>query len=161
MTHADAQRSVPPGARTGESGPPQATRHQAIGDGFDLRLNVPADPAALSVVRHAVGGIATALGLDPAGVADVRLALTEVCSTAIRRTGGRGALSVACDLDGAALRVVVRDEGTAADGAAATVALPLPLPLVAALTETVELRTLKAPQPPGTEVTMTFGLGSA
>jgi serine/threonine-protein kinase RsbW len=136
-------------------GSTRAARREAIDDGFDLRLRVPADPAALTVIRHAVAGIATALGIDAAGVSDVRLALTEVCSTAIRRRRGRGTLEVTCDLDEASLRVAVRDEGP---GAAAEPAEGLPLPLVAALTDTVELRRLKPPHGPGTEVTLTFAL---
>jgi anti-sigma regulatory factor (Ser/Thr protein kinase) len=154
VTSGGAQRSTPPVAGGTRSGGQPDARRATIEDGFDLRLSVPADPASLRVVRHAIGGIATALGLDPAGVADVRLALTEVCSTAIQRTEGRGALAVACDIVGAALRVTVRDDGGPTDAGAPGDALPLPL--VAALTETVELRRLKAPLGPGTEVTMTF-----
>lgn len=154
MTGARPQRLASAGARA-PRGPTRGSRHAAIDDGFDLRLRVPADPAALTVVRHAVAGIATALGIGPAGVADVRLALTEVCSTAIRQRRGQGALEVSCDLDGDALRVTVRDEGP---GAAAEPDETLPLPLVAALTDTVELRRLKPPHGPGTEVTLTFGL---
>lgn len=119
---------------------------------FDLRLAVPSDAAALSLVRHAVGGIAAALGLGPAAVADVRLALTEVCSTAIRRSDGAGPLEIAADVRDDALRVVVRDRAaqpTSGPGEA------LPLPLVAAITETVELRRARGG---GSEVTMTFAL---
>jgi anti-sigma regulatory factor (Ser/Thr protein kinase) len=155
---ADAQRT-PPGGRAREPVSLAGPRWQAIEQGFDLRLGVPADAAALSVVRHAAGGVAVALGMGPADVADVRLAVTEVCSTAIRRVEGNGTLEVACGLDGAALRVTVRDEG--ARGAQESPAEGLPLPLVAALTETIELRRLKAPHAAGTEVTMTFALEAA
>jgi histidine kinase-like protein len=158
VTSAHAQRSSPPGGRTRDRPSAAGPRWQALEQDLDLRLGVPADATALSVVRHAVGGVAVALGMDPAGVADVRLAVTEVCSTAIQRAGGRGALEVACSLEGSALRVTVRDHAGATG--AESPADGLPLPLVAALTETIELRRIKAPQPSGTEVTMTFGLAA-
>jgi hypothetical protein len=63
-------------------------------------------------------------------------------------------------VEGVSLRVTVRDEGEASgDDAGADGALPLPL--VAALSETVELRRLKPPSAPGAEVTMTFALDTA
>lgn len=160
MPSADAQHLSRPGGRVHEATTAAGPRRRAIEQGFDLRLAVPADAAALGVVRHAVGGIAAALGMDPAGVADVRLAVTEVCSSAIRRADGHGTLDVACDLDGAALRVTIRDEDAAAAGPESP-ADTLPLPLVAAITESIELRRLKRPQTPVTEVTMTFGLDDA
>jgi anti-sigma regulatory factor (Ser/Thr protein kinase) len=124
--------------------------------GFDLRLTVDAEPNALAVVRHAVGGAASALGLDPAAVADIRLALTEVCSAALRR-GEAGdpsrppaPLDVTAHAHEGTLRIVVRDR---APGAPSGPGDALPLPLVAAITETVELRRARGG---GTEVAMTF-----
>jgi serine/threonine-protein kinase RsbW len=126
-----------------------------IADRFDLRLSVPSDATALALVRHAVGGIAAALGLGPAAVADVRLALTEVCSTAIRRGSAMSPLEITADLRDDALRVVVRDRAPQPASGAGDA---LPLPLVAAITETVELRRARGG---GTEVTMTFALPRA
>ena len=118
---------------------------------FSMRLVVAADPDALAGIRHALGGVAGALGMDPAQIADLRLALTEVCSTAARRDSDAEDLEVDAQLDGDRLRVTVRDglalvPGAGPDG--------FPLPLVAALTDTLELRRT----PAGSEVVMTFAL---
>lgn len=141
------------GGDTPEVSPPASA-------GFAMRLQVPAESGSLSLIRHAVGGIAVALGDDPAAVADIRLALTEVCSTAIRRAAGRGTIELRCDATHGALRVVVRDtapaDGGAEGGGVLRTGDGVPLPLVAALTETVELR--HATDGPGTEVTLTFAL---
>jgi anti-sigma regulatory factor (Ser/Thr protein kinase) len=119
---------------------------------FELRLVFPADPNALAGIRHALGGIAGALGVGPAGIADVRLALTEVCSAAIRGDGGDGELEVRAALQDGALQVVVADGMGFAPGSGAQAGFPLPL--VAALTETLELRRVRG----GSEVVMTFAL---
>jgi serine/threonine-protein kinase RsbW len=129
----------------------QARARRERPDRVELLLRTPADPASLAIIRHALGGTASALGLDPAGAADVRLALTEAVTAAIRRTGdGQAMIEVRAELIDRALRIAVRDEGGA---------LPinddLPLPLVAAISDAVELSHLPGG---GTEVAMTFGL---
>jgi anti-sigma regulatory factor (Ser/Thr protein kinase) len=130
-------------------------RHEAalpLPTAFELRLVFPADPNALAGIRHALGGIAGALGVGPAGIADVRLALTEVCSAAIRGDDGDGELEVRAALRDGALQVVVADGMELAPGSGAQAGFPLPL--VAALTETLELRRVRG----GSEVVMTFAL---
>lgn len=123
---------------------------------FALELTVLADPDALAGIRHALGGMAGALGMDPAGIADLRLALTEVCSAAVRRAGEDPTkeLGVRAELDGDRLRVVIADGPELTAGAAGPEGFPLPL--VAALTETLELRRTRG----GAEVVMTFALRS-
>lgn len=115
----------------------------------ELVLRVPGEPESLTVIRHAVGGVATAIGLEAAAIADLRLALTEVVTAAVRRSEGeRQAIEVRAEHRAGALRVTVRDSGHA---------LPingeLPLPLVAAISDAVELTHLPGG---GTAVTMTF-----
>jgi serine/threonine-protein kinase RsbW len=116
---------------------------------IELVLRAPADAAALAIVRHSVGATASALGFDAARVADVRLALTEAMTAAIRRAQRDEILEIRGDLSDGALRVAVRDSGRV---------LPinddLPLPLVAALSDAVEVSHLDGG---GTEVAMTFG----
>jgi anti-sigma regulatory factor (Ser/Thr protein kinase) len=140
------------------TGAPRALRPTARRFSLDLRL--PAEAASLTLIRHAIGGTATALGMAPASVTDVRLALTEACSAAIRRArpghGGReDELHVTAGLTDEGLHVVVEHAG--ADPDATTPGEGLPLPLVAALADAVELTR----GPAGTEVAMTFATAPA
>jgi hypothetical protein len=117
---------------------------------IELVVRTPADAASLAVVRHSVGATAAALGFDASRVADVRLALTEAMTAAIRRAVPGEMLEVRADVTEDALRVAVRDRGGS---------LPinddLPLPLVAALSDAVEVTHLEGG---GTEVAVSFGL---
>jgi serine/threonine-protein kinase RsbW len=125
------------------------SRSRELPSTIELVLRAPADAAALAVVRHSVGATAGALGFDAARVADVRLALTEAMTAAIRRAEPGEMLEIRGELSDGALRVAVRDSGSV---------LPinddLPLPLVAALSDAVEVSHLDGG---GTEVAMTFG----
>jgi serine/threonine-protein kinase RsbW len=125
------------------------SRPRELPSTIELVLRAPADAAALAVVRHSVGATAGALGFDAARVADVRLALTEAMTAAIRRAEPGEMLEIRGELSDGALRVAVRDSGSV---------LPinddLPLPLVAALSDAVEVSHLDGG---GTEVAMTFG----
>lgn len=120
---------------------------------FDLRLVITNDPDALAAIRHALGGVAGALGMAPTGIADLRLALTEVCSAAMRRDAEVGDLEILAGLDGERLRVTIRGAASLAPSAGPD---GFPLPLVAALTETLELRRAAG----GSEVVMTFPLAA-
>lgn len=125
------------------SGPLDATR---------LELSVAADPAALVVVRRLTGALALALGFEDSGVADLRLAVTEVCSSfiAARPEGGPAvSLRIVAALDGAALEVTVLDPASAPPGPGTGP----PLPLLAALTDGLELSGASGR---GMEVRMTF-----
>lgn len=117
---------------------------------IELVLRAPADAASLAVVRHSVGATASALGFDAARVADVRLALTEAMTAAIRRAVPGEMLEVRADVKNQALRVAVRD-----CGGSLPINDDLPLPLVAALSDAVEVSHLDSG---GTEVAVTFGL---
>ncbi|HEX6389648.1 MAG TPA: ATP-binding protein [Solirubrobacteraceae bacterium] len=117
---------------------------------IELVLRAPADAASLAVVRHSVGATAAALGFDAARVADVRLALTEAMTAAIRRAVAGEMLEVRAVVAGGALRVAVRDKG-----GSMRINDDLPLPLVAALSDAVEVSHLDGG---GTEVAVSFGL---
>jgi anti-sigma regulatory factor (Ser/Thr protein kinase) len=134
-------------ARAAADAPPWERRQ-----GTEVELRVPADTASLAPVRHVAAGLATALGFDASGVADVRLGLTEVCASLVRESqhvGGRPPLTVTLEVTPQALRVRVRDPGAAPPGPGSG----LPLALVAAVTDTVEVRRLEGG---GSEIRMTF-----
>lgn len=124
--------------------------------GVELRLEllVPPHADALRVLRACVGGLATGLGLPAGTVADLRLALTEVCTVAVR-SGSDRPIAVRAERapDGAVhlrVRADASHHGIAPDGSG------LPLALVAALTETVEIRHVGEDE---VEISMTFSSG--
>lgn len=126
-----------------------------------VRLVMPARPEGVSVVRQALAGLADALAIDEAVLADAKMAVTEACTNAIVHAyadsnGALGALEVEMHADDEELTVVVRDTGSGIQprpGRAEPTALGLGLPLIAALTDSFEIRGVLGS---GTEVRMTF-----
>ena len=49
----------------------------------DLEISLPARPENVAIVRHVMGGVGDALGVDPAVLADVRLAISEACANVV------------------------------------------------------------------------------
>jgi serine/threonine-protein kinase RsbW len=126
----------------------------------DVRLALAAQPRNVAVVRQALAGLADALEIDAALVADMKIALTEACGNAVRHAydGGEGPLEVDMRVDGPHLTISVRDRGPGIK--------PLPsehdeaplgfgLALIASLSDAFAIRGGAA----GTEVQMTFDLG--
>lgn len=122
-----------------------------------VRITMPARPEGVGVVRQALAGLADALDVDPAILADMKMAVTEACTNVVVHAYEQeGLLEVDMTADGDGVTVLVRDHGNGirphpAD--ADTTALGLGLPLIAALSDTFELRGGSAA---GTEVSMTF-----
>jgi anti-sigma regulatory factor (Ser/Thr protein kinase) len=123
----------------------------------DVQLTLPARAENVAVVRHALGGLGEALALHPQTLSDVKLAVTEACTNVVVHAFGDGEVPmvVAASVDGDALRVTVRDEGMGIVPRPDSPGLGLGLPLIATLTESLELG--KAPDD-RTEVTMVFRL---
>ena len=123
----------------------------------DVQLTLPARAENVAVVRHALGGLGEALALHPQTLSDVKLAVTEACTNVVVHAygNGEGPMEVAASVDGDALRVTVRDEGLGIVPRPDSPGLGLGLPLIATLTESLELG--KAPDD-RTEVTMVFRL---
>jgi anti-sigma regulatory factor (Ser/Thr protein kinase) len=123
----------------------------------DVQLTLPARAENVAVVRHALGGLGEALALHPQTLSDVKLAVTEACTNVVVHAYGdrEGPMEVAATVDGEALRVTVRDEGLGIVPRPDSPGLGLGLPLIATLTESLELG--KTPDD-RTEVTMVFRL---
>lgn len=112
-----------------------------------MRLVLPARAENVSLVRHAVAGLAAAIGMDDAGVADAKAVVTEACVNAAVHAydeGEEGPMEVVAGLDGKTLDLVIRDFG---QGFRPRIAAPgdgqslrLGLPLIATLASTFELR---------------------
>jgi len=123
-----------------------------------VRLELPARPEGVGVVRQALTGVADGLALDAAVLADAKMAVTEACTNAVVHAyaDGSGRFDVEMFADEVQLTVVVRDHGIGIpedEEERSEGALGLGLPLIAALSDDFELR---ADTGDGTEVRMGF-----
>ena len=124
----------------------------------EVRLTMPARAEGVGVVRQALAGMADALAFDAAVVADMKMAVTEACTNVVVHAyeGEEGTLEVEMLADEATLTIVVRDWGTGIQPRPhrrEAPALGLGLPLIAALSDSFELR---GSTNSGAEVRMTF-----
>jgi anti-sigma regulatory factor (Ser/Thr protein kinase) len=107
-----------------------------------------------------VAGLSEAVGMDPAGVADLKTVVTEACMNVVVHAyegDAPGPLEVSADHEGDAVVVVVRDHGTGIRPRADTgsQSLRLGLPLIAALSTSFGI---SGGPGIGTEVTMRMAL---
>ena len=121
----------------------------------DVRLNLPARPENVAVVRHVLGAFAEALHLPIEVVQDMRLAVTEACTNVVRHAyaGHTGSMEVVARTDDAILRVVVADQGGGFQPRADTGGRGLGLPLMAAVTSEFQI---EQDAGRGTRVQMSF-----
>ena len=126
----------------------------------DLVLSLPARAENVAVVRHAFGGLGEALSLPEQLLSDIKLAVTEACTNVVIHAypEEEGPMEVRAAVGDGELSVVVRDEGRGVVPRADSPGLGLGLPLIATLTESLELGTGDDEQ---TEVRMSFRLGAA
>src|ERR1700712_1185334 len=102
-----------------------------------LELSLPARAENVALVRHALAGLAEQIGMDAAGIADLKTVVTEACmNVAVHAYEGEpGPLKVVAEPDQDGLTVIVRDSGVGirprADGEEPS--LRLGLSLIAAL----------------------------
>jgi serine/threonine-protein kinase RsbW len=124
----------------------------------DLELTLPASPENVGVVRHVLGGVAEALGLDHELLDDIRLAVSEACANVvIHAYAGQpsGLMDVDVHASGGDLQVSVRDHGAGMAPRTDSPGLGVGLPLMASLATSMELL---SPPGGGTEVRMRFPL---
>jgi serine/threonine-protein kinase RsbW len=125
-----------------------------------VRLELPARPENVAVVRQAVGGAASALGLEEPLLADVKMAVSEACANVVIHAyrDGDGPMEIELQPGDGMLTVVVKDRGNGVrprlDPEGSN--LGLGLPLMAALCNEVEVR--HGDGDGGTEVRMAFHL---
>jgi anti-sigma regulatory factor (Ser/Thr protein kinase) len=77
-----------------------------------LNLLIPAVPENVATARRAIGGLCDHLEIHGEAADDIRLAVSEACAACIEHSrGAEGGARVAIDanVEGDALRVVVRD----------------------------------------------------
>lgn len=129
-----------------------------MSDPPDLELSLPARPENVAIVRHVLGGVGDALGVDVELLADVRLAVSEACANVVvhaYRDAEEGLLDLELNSSPRALEVIVRDQGRGMSPRTDSPGLGVGLPLIASLSETLELTNAAGG---GTEVRMTFAL---
>jgi anti-sigma regulatory factor (Ser/Thr protein kinase) len=124
----------------------------------EVLLTMPAKPEGVGVVRQALAGMADALDFDASVLADMKMAVTEACTNVVVHAydEAEGVLEVEMLAGDHGLTIVVRDHGAGIHprpGAQQPPALGLGLPLIAALSDSFEL---KGSTGQGTEVRMTF-----
>jgi serine/threonine-protein kinase RsbW len=132
---AAGHRTTPsPGARFARSADPSP-------QDSDIRLTLPARAENVSVVRHVLGALGDALGLPAEVVEDMRLAVTEACTNVVRHAYAdrRGSIEVVVRPEGDSLRVTVADAGRGIGPSPDTAGPGLGLPLIAALTDSLEV----------------------
>jgi anti-sigma regulatory factor (Ser/Thr protein kinase) len=78
-----------------------------------LEMSLPARAENVAVIRHALAGLAEEIGMDEAGVADLKTVVTEACmNVAVHAYDGEpGPLNVLAEPDEDGLTVIVRDSG--------------------------------------------------
>jgi len=128
-------------------------------EGTPIRLEMPARPDNLSVIRQALHGVAETAGIEQQLLGDIQMAVTEACTNVILHAyEDGGPLEVEIDLDPEMVTVAVRDTGIGLS----SVAKPddptrhLGLPMITALTSRLEIGVPKDGR--GTEVLMGFAL---
>jgi serine/threonine-protein kinase RsbW len=127
----------------------------------DIELALPARAANIAVVRQAFGALGEALAVDEQILSNIRLAVTEACTNVVVHAypdGEEGQLEILATLQEEKLVVVVRDEGPGIGPRPDSPGLGLGLPLIASLTESVQLG--RDDEDERTEVRMTFPLSS-
>lgn len=121
----------------------------------DLVLSLPARAENVAVVRHAFGGLGEVLDVPEQLLSDIKLAVTEACTNVVIHAypDVEGPMEIRAVLGEEELSVTVRDAGRGVVPRADSPGLGLGLPLIATLTESLELGT--GPDD-ATEVRMTF-----
>ena len=79
-----------------------------------LAISLPARAENVAVVRHALAGLAEEIGMDEAGIADLKTVVTEACMNVVVHAygGDPGPLHIEADPDSEGIAVTVRDAGT-------------------------------------------------
>jgi serine/threonine-protein kinase RsbW len=131
-----------------------------VPDQGGLQLSLPARAENVAVVRHAVAGLAEAIGMEQTAVADLKTVVTEACMNVVLHAyeeEGGGPLEVLAEPDPEGLTVAVRDYGSGIRPRAEfeRTSLRLGLALIAALSSSFEIRGAAGQ---GTEVRMRLPL---
>jgi anti-sigma regulatory factor (Ser/Thr protein kinase) len=131
-------------------------------DRSGLEMSLPANAENVTVVRHALAGLAESIGMDEPGIADLKTVVTEACMNVVVHAypeGQAGPLEVQAVPEDDGLTVAVRDYGMGIRPRtdAERSSLRLGLTLIAALSSSFEI---KGGVDRGTEIRMYLPLAS-
>ncbi len=108
-----------------------------------LQMRLPAKAENVAVVRHALAGMAERIGMDEAGVSDLKTVVTEACTNVVVHAypDGGGPLLVEAEPDSEGITVTVRDSGSGISPQADSdrPSLKLGLSLIAALSSSFSI----------------------
>lgn len=108
-----------------------------------LQMRLPAKAENVAVVRHALSGMAELIGMDEAGLADLKTVVTEACMNVVVHAypGGDGPLVVEAEPDSEGVTVTVSDSGSGINPQADSdrPSLKLGLSLIAALSSSFSI----------------------
>ena len=107
----------------------------------DIRLTLPARAENIALVRHVIGALAESLALPEKTIEDIRLAVTEACTNVVRHAyrDREGPLEIVIEPTPECLTVIVADRGPGILPNPASEGPGLGLPLIAALTDSLEI----------------------
>jgi serine/threonine-protein kinase RsbW len=127
--------------REGEATMPNGSTTNEKPTGLQIRL--PARAENVAVVRHALAGLAEGIGMDEAGLADLKTVVTEACMNVVVHAypDGAGPLMVEAEPDDQGLTVKVSDSGSGISPQANSerASLKLGLSLIAALSSSFSI----------------------
>lgn len=119
---------------------------------FEARL--PGTPLGVRTARRELSAIAADCGMDPAGVADVRLAVTEAAANAVMHGYAQteGELTVTAVVADGELEIVIADDGPGFVEGRDSPGLGVGLSIIATVAERLRIVSNSA----GTQVHMAF-----
>jgi serine/threonine-protein kinase RsbW len=123
----------------------------------ELRQRMAARAENLGAMRQWVAELCGRVPVEEPMATDVKLAVSEACANVVMHAyagGDPGELEIEAEPHGNLLRIVVRDEGHGLRPRADSPGAGLGLPLIATLTEWVEVRRNETEH--STELVMTF-----
>jgi serine/threonine-protein kinase RsbW len=108
-------------------------------------MSLPARAENVAVVRHAVAGLAERIGMDEAGIADLKTVITEACMNVVVHAypeGSPGVLEIEAVPEHGGLTVAVRDFGSGISPRPGVdrPSLRIGLALIAALSASFEIK---------------------
>jgi anti-sigma regulatory factor (Ser/Thr protein kinase) len=119
---------------------------------FQARL--PGTPQGVRALRRELTAVATGCGMDPDGVADVRLAVSEAATNVVMHAyaEAEGELAVTATVGGGELEIVIGDTGTGFVEGRDSPGLGIGLSIIATVAE--RLRIISSTE--ATEIHMAF-----